>query len=149
MFSCHAHYKCCYCSIVSHTYILSILLCLEQILFELCLYLDLAKKTRMIYTINWPWYIDICLFHVVILSTLLLNSFTKMSFIYNIVNLWCVCLFLFKNADKILENNTALSNGKGSNADKVQDSETSLLVSKKADKNYLDTVMESISPVLM
>ena len=31
-----------------------------------------------------------------------------------------------------------LSNGKGSNADKVQDSETSLLVSKKADKNYLD-----------
>ena len=31
-----------------------------------------------------------------------------------------------------------LSNGKGSNADKVQDSETSLLVSKKADENYLD-----------
>ena len=31
-----------------------------------------------------------------------------------------------------------LSNGKGSNADKVQDSETSLLVSKKAEKNYLD-----------
>ena len=35
-----------------------------------------------------------------------------------------------------------LSNGKGSNADKVQDSETSLLVSNKADKtakeNYLD-----------
>ena len=31
-----------------------------------------------------------------------------------------------------------LSNGKGSNADKVQDSDTSLLVSKKADKNYLD-----------
>ena len=31
-----------------------------------------------------------------------------------------------------------LSNGKGSNAGKVQDSETSLLVSKKADKNYLD-----------
>ena len=39
---------------------------------------------------------------------------------------------------KILENSTALSNGKGSNAGKVQDSETSLLVSKKADKNYLD-----------
>ena len=37
-----------------------------------------------------------------------------------------------------MENSTALSNGKGSNADKVQDSETSLLVSKKADKNYLD-----------
>ena len=36
-------------------------------------------------------------------------------------------MFLFKNADKILENNTALSNGKGSNADKVQDSETSCL----------------------
>ena len=37
-----------------------------------------------------------------------------------------------------MENNTPLCNGKGSNADKVQDSETSLLVSKKADKNYLD-----------
>ena len=36
------------------------------------------------------------------------------------------------------QNITVLSNGKGSNADKVQDSETSLLVSKKADKNYLD-----------
>ena len=36
-----------------------------------------------------------------------------------------------------MENSTALSNGKGSNADKVQDSETSLLVSKKADKNYI------------
>src|SRR5215216_3194281 len=33
---------------------------------------------------------------------------------------------------------TSLCNGKGSNADKVQDSETSLLVSKKADKNYLE-----------
>ena len=30
-----------------------------------------------------------------------------------------------------------LSNGKGSNADKVQDSETTLLVSKKGDKNDL------------
>ena len=37
-----------------------------------------------------------------------------------------------------MENSTALCNGKGSNADKVQDSETSMLVSKKADKNYLD-----------
>ena len=37
-----------------------------------------------------------------------------------------------------MENSTSLCNGKGSNADKVQDSETSLLVSKKADKNYLD-----------
>ena len=37
-----------------------------------------------------------------------------------------------------MENSTALSNGKGSNADKVQDSETSLLVSKKADKNYTE-----------
>ena len=37
-----------------------------------------------------------------------------------------------------MENSTALSNGKGSNADKVQDSETSLLVSKKADKNYIE-----------
>ena len=37
-----------------------------------------------------------------------------------------------------MENSTALSNGKGSNADKVQDSKTSMSVSKKADKNYLD-----------
>ena len=37
-----------------------------------------------------------------------------------------------------MEKSTALCNGKGSNADKVQDSETSLLVSKKADKNYLE-----------
>ena len=31
-----------------------------------------------------------------------------------------------------------LCNGKGSNADKVQDSETSLLVSKNSDKNYIE-----------
>ena len=37
-----------------------------------------------------------------------------------------------------MENSTQLCNGKGSNADKVQDSETSLLVSKKADKNYTE-----------
>ena len=37
-----------------------------------------------------------------------------------------------------MENSTALCCGKGSNKYKVQDSETSLLVSKKADKNYLD-----------
>ena len=37
-----------------------------------------------------------------------------------------------------MEKSTSLCNGKGSNADKVQDSETSLLVSKKADKNYED-----------
>ena len=36
-----------------------------------------------------------------------------------------------------MENSTALSNGKGSNADKVQDSETTLLVSKKGHKNDL------------
>ena len=40
--------------------------------------------------------------------------------------------------DKILEKSTPLCNGKGSNADKVQDSETSLLVSKKDDKNYIE-----------
>ena len=40
--------------------------------------------------------------------------------------------------EKILENSTPLCNGKGSNADKVKDSETSMLLSKKADKNYLD-----------
>ena len=34
-----------------------------------------------------------------------------------------------------MENSTPLCNGKGSNADKVQDSETSLSISKKGDKN--------------
>ena len=37
-----------------------------------------------------------------------------------------------------MEKSTPLCNGKGSNADKVQDSETSLLVSKKADKSYIE-----------
>ena len=37
-----------------------------------------------------------------------------------------------------MENSTLLYNGKGSNANKVQDSETSLLGSKKYDTNYLD-----------
>ena len=36
-----------------------------------------------------------------------------------------------------MEKSTPLCNGRESNADKVQDSETSLLVSKKADKNDL------------
>ena len=36
-----------------------------------------------------------------------------------------------------MENSTPLCNGRESNADKVQDSETTLLVSKKGDKNYL------------
>ena len=35
-----------------------------------------------------------------------------------------------------------LSNGKGSNADKVQDSETSLLVSNKADKTAMENYLE-------
>ena len=37
-----------------------------------------------------------------------------------------------------MEKSTSLCNGKGSNADKVRDSETSLLVSKKAPKNYIE-----------
>ena len=37
-----------------------------------------------------------------------------------------------------MEKSTLLCNGKGSNADKVQYSESSLLVSKKADKNYIE-----------
>ena len=37
-----------------------------------------------------------------------------------------------------MQKSTLLCNGKGSNADKVQDSEISLLVSKKADKNYTE-----------
>ena len=50
--------------------------------------------------------------------------------------------FFFLNADRILGKSALLSNDKGSNADKVQDRETSLLVSNKADKtakeNFLD-----------
>ena len=41
-----------------------------------------------------------------------------------------------------------VTNGKGSNADKVQDSETSLLVSKRADKNYLDDSEGTQKPYL-
>ena len=37
-----------------------------------------------------------------------------------------------------MEKSTPLCNGTGSNADKVQDSETSLFVSMKADKNYIE-----------
>ena len=37
-----------------------------------------------------------------------------------------------------MKKSTPLCIGKGSNADKVQDSETSLLISKKADKNYIE-----------
>ena len=37
-----------------------------------------------------------------------------------------------------MDKSTPLCNGKGINADKLQDSETSLLVSKKADKNYIE-----------
>ena len=37
-----------------------------------------------------------------------------------------------------MEKSTPLFNGKGSSADQVQDSETSLLFSKKADKNYIE-----------
>ena len=41
-----------------------------------------------------------------------------------------------------MENSTALSNGKGSNADKVHDSDTSLLVSNKADKTAKEDYLE-------
>ena len=37
-----------------------------------------------------------------------------------------------------MEKSTPLCNGKGGNADQVQDSATSLLFSKKADKNYIE-----------
>ena len=39
--------------------------------------------------------------------------------------------------NRILEKSTPLGNGRESNVDKVQDSETTLLVSKKDDKNDL------------
>ena len=55
-----------------------------------------------------------------------------------------------------MEKCTPLCNGKGSNVDKVQDSETTLLVSKKGDKNdlvdsektpqsYVDVVFELLA----
>ena len=43
----------------------------------------------------------------------------------------CLLVSFFRNADRILGKSSLLSNGKGSNADKVRDSETSLLVSNK------------------
>ena len=51
-------------------------------------------------------------------------------------------MFHFQNTDKILEKSTPLCNGKGSNADKVQDSDTSLLVSNKADKTAKEDYLE-------
>lgn len=50
--------------------------------------------------------------------------------------------FFFYNADRILGKSTLLSNGKGSNPDKVQDSETSLLVSNKADEKAKENYLE-------
>ena len=41
-----------------------------------------------------------------------------------------------------MENSTPLCNGEGSNADKVQDNETSLLVSNKADKKAKENDLE-------
>ena len=41
-----------------------------------------------------------------------------------------------------MEKSALLSNGKGSNANKVQDSDTSLLVSKKADKIAKEDYLE-------
>ena len=41
-----------------------------------------------------------------------------------------------------MEKSTPLCNGKGSNADKVQDSETSLLVSNKTDKTAKEDYLE-------
>ena len=52
-----------------------------------------------------------------------------------------------------MEKSTPLCNGKGSNADKVQDSEKSRLVSNKADKiakeDYLEAARQPQSPVLV
>ena len=50
--------------------------------------------------------------------------------------------FFFQNADRILGKSALLSNGKGSNVDKVQDSDTSLLVSNKADKTTKEDYLE-------
>ena len=78
-----------------------------------------------------------------ILSTLLMNWFTEMSFIYQyMINCYVSACFFFQNADKILGKSALLSNGKGSNADKVQDSDTSLLVSNKVDKTAKEDYLE-------
>ena len=58
------------------------------------------------------------------------------------LNLLCVYLFLLLECDRILGKTALLSNGKGSNADKVQDSDTSLLVSNKADKTAKEDYLE-------
>ena len=50
----------------------------------------------------------------------------------------CLLVSLLECGQNIGEQYPVMQCSKGSNADKVQDSETSLLVSKKADKNYLD-----------
>ena len=46
-----------------------------------------------------------------------------------------------------MERRTPLCNGKGSNADKVHDSETSLLVSNKADKTAKENYLEDIETI--
>ena len=58
--------------------------------------------------------------------------------------------FLFYNADRILGKSALLSNGKGSNADKVQDSDTSCLglvlelLSTTACTSYSNSLSESV-----
>ena len=69
--------------------------------------------------------------------------------IYNMVNLDVAASFFFRIRTKYWRRVPPLCNGKGSNADKVQDSETSLLVSKKADKNYIEDTETTQSPDLM
>ena len=50
--------------------------------------------------------------------------------------------FFFQNDDRILGESALLTNGKGRNADKVQDSDTSLLVSNKANKIAKEDYLE-------
>ena len=58
------------------------------------------------------------------------------------LNLLCVCLFFLLECWPNIGEECLINNGKGSNADKVQDSETSMLVSNKADKTAKENYLE-------
>ena len=66
------------------------------------------------------------------------------------LNLLCVSSFLLLECDRILGKSALLSNGKGSNADKVQDSDTSCLglelelLATTACTSYSNSLSESV-----
>ena len=58
------------------------------------------------------------------------------------LNLLCVCLFVLLECWQNIGEECLIKQCKGSNADKVQDSDTSLLVSNKADKTAKEDYLE-------